>query len=129
MPAKYIKRLLIKQLKTNFPNWQRLTKGEKKSLAEQTLAEVMADYEEEQWKHVPLHELTNTPDVPPGIIALHEMKKFIDSYNYNLLPFTKQSHQLYLSDHELRFIYSLLDDRVLNSLIAPPSYTPTMRLV
>jgi len=53
----------------------------------------MADYKEEQWKHVPLHELTNMPDVPHSIITLHEMEKFINSHNYNLLPFTKQSHQ------------------------------------
>ena len=77
-------------------------------MANQTVAEVMADYKEEQWKHVPLHELTNMPDVPPGIIALHEMEKFIDSHNCNLLPFTKQSHQRYMSDHELRFIDSSL---------------------
>ena len=81
MQAKDIKRLLNKQLKTNFPNWQRLTKREKKSLINQTVAEVMVDYKEEQWKHIPLHVLTNMPDVPPGIIALHEMEKFIDSHN------------------------------------------------
>jgi len=61
MQAKDIKRLLIKQLKTNFPNWPRLTKKEKKALAEQAIIEVMADYNTEQSKHVPLHELTNMP--------------------------------------------------------------------
>ena len=48
MQAEDIKRLVIKQLKANFPNWQRLTKREKKSLAEPTLAEVMAGYKDEQ---------------------------------------------------------------------------------
>jgi hypothetical protein len=129
MQAKDIKRLVIKQLKDNFPHWQRLTKREKKSLAKQTVAEVMADYKEEQWKDVPLHELTNMPDVSPCIIALHEMGEFIDSHNCNLLPFTKHFHRCYLSDHELRFIDSLLDDRVLNSILASPSYTPAMRQV
>jgi hypothetical protein len=90
MQAKDIKRLVIKQLKTKFPHWRRLTKKEKKALAEQTLAEVMADYKEEQWKQVPLHELTNMPDVPPGIIPLQEMAKYIDNLNCNLLHFTKQ---------------------------------------
>ena len=97
MQAKDIKRLLIKQLKTNFPNWPRLTKREKKFLINQTVAEVMTDYKEEQWKHVSLHELTNMPDVPPGIIPLHEMAKYIDNFNCNLLPFTKQINHRYLS--------------------------------
>jgi hypothetical protein len=63
MQAKDIKRLVIKQLKANFPHWRRLTKKEKKALADQTIIEVMADYNTEQWKHVKLHELTNMPDV------------------------------------------------------------------
>jgi hypothetical protein len=129
MQAKDIKRLVIKQLKANFPNWRRLTKKEKKALAAQALIEVMTDYNKEQAKYVPLHELTNMPDVPDGIIALHEMEKFIDSHNGNLLPFTKQSHQRYLSDHELHFIDSLLNDRVLDSILATPSYNPAMRKV
>jgi hypothetical protein len=127
MQAKDIKRLVIKQLKAKFPGWRRLTKKEKKALAEQALIEVMTDYNKEQAKHVPMHELTNMPDVPPGIIPLQEMGKHIDHLNCNLLPFTNQSHHRYLKDPELRFIDSLLDDRVLNSLLAPPSYTPSMR--
>jgi len=129
MQAKDIKRLVIKQLKANFPHWRRLTKKEKKVLAEQTIIEVMADYKEEQWKHVPLHELTNMPDVPPGIISLQEMAKYIDNLNCNLLPFTKQYHHRYLIDHELRFIDALLDDRVLDSILATPSYHPAERKV
>ena len=129
MQAKDIKRLVIKQLKANFPHWRRLTKKEKKALAEQTIIEVMADYKEGQWKHVPLHELTNMPDVPPGIISLHEMAKYIDNLNCNLLPFTKQYHHRYLIDPELRFIDSLLDDRVLDSILATPSYHPAERKV
>lgn len=96
-------------------------------MAEQALIEVMTDYNKEQAKHVPLHELTNMPDVPPGIIPLQEMGKYIDNLNCNLLPFTNQSHHRYLKDPELRFIDSLLDDRVHNNLLAPPSYTPSMR--
>jgi len=74
MQAKDIKRLVINQLKIHCPRWRRLTRTPKKVLAKQALAEVMADYKEEQWKPVPLPELTNMPDLPPGIIALHEVE-------------------------------------------------------
>jgi hypothetical protein len=76
-----IKRLLIKQLKTNFPNWQRLTKREKKFLINQTGSKVMADYKEERWKNVSLHKLTNISEVSPGIIQLHEMANYIGLLN------------------------------------------------
>ena len=64
----------------------------------------MAGYNTEQYKHVLTHELSNMPDVPPGIIALHEIAKYIDNLNCNLLPFTKQIIHRYLVDHELLFI-------------------------
>jgi hypothetical protein len=126
MHEKDIKRLVIKQLKAHFPHWRRLNKKEKKALAEQALIEVMTDYDKERVKDVPLPELTNMPGLPDGIILLHDMAKYINNLNCNLLPFTKQYHQRYRSDYELRFIDSLLDDRVLNSLLATPSYTPSM---
>jgi len=44
MQAKDIKRLVIKQLKTKFPYWRRLTKKQKKALANEVLDEVMASY-------------------------------------------------------------------------------------
>jgi len=129
MQAKDIKRLVIKQLKANIPHWRRLTKKEKKALAEQALNEVMTDYHKEKAKYAPLHELTNMPGLADDIIALHEMEEFIDSHNSNLLLFTKQSPQRYLSDQELRFIDSLLDDLVLDSILATPSYNRAMRKV
>lgn len=129
MQEKHIKRLVIKQLKANFPQWRRLTKKEKKALAEQAIIEVMANYNPEQSKHVPLHELTNMPELSPGIIPLHEMAKYIDNLNCNLLPFTNQSHHRYLIDPELHFIDALLDDLVLDSILAIPSYNPAMRTV
>jgi hypothetical protein len=35
MQEKIIKRLIVKQLKKEFPNWRRLTKNKKKQLAKQ----------------------------------------------------------------------------------------------
>ena len=68
MQEKDIKRLVIKQLKTKFPYWRRLTKKQKKALVEEVLNEVMASYQPSQAMHVPLHELTNMPAPPADII-------------------------------------------------------------
>jgi len=129
MQAKDIKRLVIKQLKTNFPYWRRLTKKQKKALAEEALRDVVAHYEPQGASQVPLHELTNMPAPPVGVIQLSEMGKFIEDRTRGFLPFTKHCYQRYLDDPELHLTDSLLDDRVLNSLLASPSYTPSMRRV
>ena len=57
------------------------------------------------------------------------MGKFIEDRSRGFLPFTKHCYQRYLDDQELRLIDSLLDDRVLNDLLACPGYTPAMRQV
>jgi hypothetical protein len=129
MQEKDIKRLVIKQLKTKIPYWRRLTKKQKKALVEEALHEVMASYEPSQAMNVPLHELTNMPAPPSDIIPLSAMGKFIEDRTRSFLPFTKQYSQRYLDDQELRLIDRLLDDRVLNDLLASPSFTPAMRLI
>ena len=129
MQEKDIKRLVIKQLKTKFPYWRHLTKKQKKALAEEALNDVMASYEPSQVMHVPLHELTNMPALPADIIPLSEMGKFIETRPATFCPLPSSCYQRYLDDQELRLIDRLLDDRVLNDLLASPSYTPTMRQV
>lgn len=129
MQVKDIKRLVTKQLKKEFPHFRRLPKKQKKVLIEKVISEVMANYQPSQAMHVPLHELTNTPGIPADIIPLSEMGKFIENRTRGFLPFAKQYSQRYLDDQELRLIDSLLDDRVLNDLLACPGYTPSMRQV
>jgi hypothetical protein len=48
MQEKDIKRLVIKQLKSKFPHWQRLTQNPKKALAKEALGEVMASYQQDR---------------------------------------------------------------------------------
>jgi hypothetical protein len=129
MQVKDIKRLVTKQLKKEFPHFRRLPKKQKKVLIEKVISEVMANYQPSQAMHVPLHELTNTPGIPADIIPLSEMGKFIENRTRGFLPFAKQYSQRYLDDQELRLIDSLIDDRVLNDLLACPGYTPSMRQV
>ena len=127
MREKDIKRQVVKQLKKDFPGWRRLSKKEKKSLAKKVLEEVMADYTSDKLSEVPLNELTGTPEPPPGVISLSEMEKFVEDTNRCLLNFPAKRWQRHYDDPELRLIDDLLDDRVLNRLLAPDNFTPSMR--
>jgi hypothetical protein len=127
MREKDIKRLVHKQLKKNFPNWRRLSRKEKKSLAREVLEEVVAGYGSNEPSGVALNELTGTPVPPPGVIPLSEMEGFIEDTNRSLLNFPVKRWQRHYDDPELRLIDDLLDDRVLNRLLAPDNFTPSMR--
>ena len=127
MREKDIKRLVIKQLKKDFPNWRRLPRKEKKRLARQVLDEVMRDYKSDGLSSVPLNELTNTPLPPAGIIPLSEMDRFVEGTTRCFLNFPVKRWQKDFDDPELRLIDGLLDDRVLNRLLAPDKFSASMR--
>jgi hypothetical protein len=71
MHEKNIKIMVVKQLKKKFPNWKKLTKKKKKSLAKQVLEEVAKTYSLDHDITAPLNELTGTPS-----IAFHPGHRF-----------------------------------------------------
>ena len=57
MHHKAIKAKIRKQLKTQYPNWQSLTKKEKKGIAKKVLDEVVNNYDLKQQVTTPLEVL------------------------------------------------------------------------
>ena len=129
MCEKSIKRMVLKQLKKEFPHWRSLTKKEKKEVASRVLAEAYAKYNSGERGNFTTNELTNTPSPPSDIISLQQMGSFIEERTRSLLDFPRRHWQRHFDDAELREIDSLLDDRVLNRLLAPEGFTPSMRTI
>jgi len=127
MREKDIKRLVVKQLKKDFPRWRRLSRKEKKRLAKQVLDKVLRSHASDDLSMVPLNELTNTPVPPAGVIPLTEMERFVEGTTRCLLSFPVKRWQKHFDDPELRLIDTLLDDRVLNRLLAPENLSASMR--
>ncbi len=126
MHDKNIKRLVRKQLKERFPHWSRLSRKEKQGLVQQVLAEVEQGYDFGQKVNVPLPELTGVPEIKEQeLMTLAEMETFVAEQNRRLikLPSTRGK---YIQDAELRAVHQLLDDDILNRLLAPRGYTPTL---
>ena len=127
MNNKNIRRIVVRQLKINHPYWKKLTRKTKKELARQVLAEVISNYDYDQVLDVPIEELTGIADQSPptGIRNLTQMAEYIDNfYQDNLFDFDaakKPYAEIY--DEELRFIDQLLDNSIINSLIAPEGYS------
>jgi hypothetical protein len=131
MHHKAIKAEIRKQLKIQFPNWQRLTKKEKKGMAKKVLAEVVKNYDFKQEVTTPIEVLLGVESQLPtaSIMNLDEMGRFIggckDSILFKLN--CKKRHLFLIKDKELRIIDELLDDQIINKLLSYGGYSPAMR--
>ena len=131
MHHKNIKAIIKKQLKTNYRDWNRLKKREKRELAKKVLAEVVADYDFSKEIETDKLDLLGIKqqELTSGMMNLEEMARFVeDNENDVLFKLNKiKRHPLYLKDKELRFIDDLLDDTIINRLLAYDGFTPRMR--
>ena len=131
MHHKDIRQQINKQLKKQYPGWNKLPKKQKKEIARKTLAEVIADYDFNVPVTASQAELLGIEQQLPakGIIPLAEMAEFIkkiDQSRIVKLSGYKRS-PLYIKDEELRFVDQLIDDTIINRLLAYDGYTPAMR--
>ena len=131
MHHKNIKLMVRKQLKKQFPNWKRLPKKTKKEFAKKVLAEVVSEYDLKQEVNVPVEDLLaiEAQSSTKGIINLEEMARLVDIANTNMIKKLSNYDRssIYIDDEELQFIDKLLDDRLINRLLANDGYSPTMR--
>jgi hypothetical protein len=114
-----------------FPNWKRLDRKTKRTLATQVLAEVVAGYDFNQ-------PITRTKEALlgiegqasyKGIISLQKMARFIEMFNSSQVVHLRDSRRStrFLKDDELRYISNLIDNRIVNRLLAYQGYSPAMR--
>ncbi len=131
MHPKQIKALIRKQLNKEYPNWKRLSKKQKKTLAKQVLAAVVEDYDFTQEISTSPAELVGIDEQIPteDIMTLDEMAAFVAEFRANPPISLAQHprHASYLYERELRLIDDLLDNRILNELLSYDGYTPSMR--
>jgi hypothetical protein len=131
MHHKAIKAEIRKQLKIQYPHWQRLTKKEKKGMAKKVLDEVVNNHDFKQVVTTPLEVLLGIESQLPtaSIMNLDEMERFIEGCNDSILfkLNRKKRHPLHIKDEELRFIDELLDDKIINKLLSYDGYSPAMR--
>ena len=130
MGHKDIKRIIKKQLKTQYPNWKRLKRKIKREIAKKVLAEVTADYDFNSEITVPTADLLGIEEQLPakGIITLDKMATFIEKVNISsIIKYSSYKRSpLYIKDEELRYIDELLDDRILKRILAYDGYHPGM---
>ncbi|MCI5127096.1 MAG: transposase, partial [Candidatus Electrothrix sp. AUS3] len=131
MHNKNIKRIVQKELKKNYPNWNRLNRKTKKEISRKVLAQVAGEYDFKQEISVSSDELLGVEQQvqTKGIISLDQMADIVnESKNNNIIKLCGESRfAKYIKDEELRFIDQLLDNEIINRLLAYEGYSPAMR--
>ena len=131
MHHKNIKLAVRKQLKKQFPDWKRLSRKVKKELARNVLVEVVSGYNFKQEIMAPLDELLAIETQFPanGIVSLDKMASFIDMFHNNrIIRFSNiKRSPTYIADEELLFVDQLIDNGLINRLLAYDGYSPAMR--
>ncbi len=131
MHHKNIKLTIRKQLKKQYPNWNRLNRKTKKEIAQKVLAEIVSEYDFSRDVISPREELLGIEQQAPanGILKLSEMAQFINMVQKNrLIKLSNDRRSLiYIKDKELQFVDKLIDDGIINSLLSYKGYSPAMR--
>jgi hypothetical protein len=108
-----------------------MTRKSKKELTKQIMTEVMDKYDYSQALDIPIEELIGVEDQAPsaGIRSLPEMGSYIENFHSDNLFHFDALKKPYpeIVDPELQFIDQLIDDQVINNLIAPDSYSAVHR--
>lgn len=108
-----------------------MTKKSKKELAEQIMMEILEQYDYSQSLDIPIEALIGIEDQAPtaGIRSLPEMASYVENFHSDKLFYFDTLKKPYpeIVDQELQFIDQVIDDRIINSLIAPDGYSPAHR--
>ncbi len=131
MHEKNIRRIITNQLKKDFPNWKNMTRKSKKELTREIMIEVVDNYDYSQEFGLPIEKLTGIEDQSPsgGIRNLQEMAIYIENFHSDNLFDLDRLRKPYpeIVDEELQFVDQLLDNQIINSLIAPEGYSAPHR--
>jgi len=131
MQNKDIKTQIRKQLKKRYLNWNNLTKKEKKQISKKVMDEVVANYDFSKTVTTPILELIglSAQKLAKGIMTIKQMSEYVENYQSSVLfkLHGQQGSHPAIKDSELRIIDQLIDDSIINLLLAPKGYTPASR--
>ncbi len=131
MHRKNIKRIVQRQLQIKCPGWKNMSKKAKKELSRQIMQEVVDNYDFKQELSVPTERLVGLDHQMPskGIIPLNKMGQYIERFHSGFLfkPAGNKKAASEITDLELRFVDELLDNQIINSLLANEGYSPHIR--
>jgi len=129
LDKKAIRILVTRRLRAEHSHFNRLKRKEKRSIVAEACkaAERAIKTEEVGVPALTAEELLGLEKRPEGIMTLEEMARFIENHNQTMLRFTSKARKKLVKKPLLQIMDGLLDDSLLDRLLAPPGMTPSMR--
>ncbi len=126
---KSIRILVTRRLLAEHPHFNRLKRKEKRRIAADACkaAEHAMKAVEIAVPALTAEELLGLGTRPEGIMPLEEMARFIENHERTMLRFTSKARKKLVKKPLLQIMDGLLDDSLLDRLLASPGMTPSMR--
>ena len=125
--AKALKRLMVKQIKKNYPNFNSHTKKEKKEIIKDIWKQVYNNYDFSTEAELSKQQLLNIEPLPQDIITIEQMKQLMAQKQTNIIPLMPHGRIKYIQDPELKEIYDMVNWNLINRLLADKNYTAGKR--
>jgi len=127
LEAKALKKLVVKQIKKNYSNFNSHTKKIKKEIIKNIWKQVYNNYDFNTEPELSKQELLNIEPLPQDIITIEQMKKLMIQKQTNIIPLLPHASIKYIQDAELKDIYDIVNWNLINRLLADQHYTPGKR--
>ena len=125
--AKALKRLMVKQIKKNYPNFNSHTKNDKKEIIKDIWKQVYNNYDFSTEAELSKQQLLNIEPLPQDIITIEQMKQLMAQKQTNIIPLMPHGRIKYIQDPELKEIYDMVNWNLINRLLADKNYTAGKR--
>jgi len=125
--AKALKKLVVKQIKKNYPSFNTHSKAEKKEIIEHIWNQIYNNFDFSTEPELPKQQLLNIEPLPQDIITIEQMRKLMAQKQTNIIPLLPNASTKYIKDNELKDIYDIVNWNLVNSLLADQHYTPGKR--
>jgi len=125
--AKALKKLVIKEIKKNYPSFNTHTKKEKKQIIENIWNQVYNNFDVSTKPELSREQLLNIEPLPQNIITIEQMKQLMAQKQTTIIPLLPNASIKYIKDSELKDIYDMVNWNLINSLLADQNYTAGKR--
>jgi len=125
--AKTLKKLVVEQIKKNYPAFSSHSKREKKEIIKDIWKQVYNNCDFSTEPELAKPELLNIEPLPQDIITIGQMKKLMAQKQTKIIPLLPNASIKYIQDPELNDIYDIVNWNLINQLLADKNYTPGKR--
>ena len=115
--AKALKKLLINQIKKNYPKFNKHSKDDKKEIIENAWNQVYNNYDVKKQSKFSKQELLNIEPIPKDVINIEQMKKLMAEKQTKIIPLIPGASITNIKDPELRDIYHTVNWELINRLL------------